>query len=201
MPDLVADDRADGAVVDRVVRLEVEERRLQDGGREDDLVHARIVVGVHRLRCHEPFGPIDRAAQALQAPLVVPGASPGQVAESVVTVDLELRVVFPLVRVADLRRELLAFFLRLGLGRVRHPIEVVDGDLEGAQQVPNQLIHALLGVGREMALDVDLAHSLTDGGIYRLNRTLPAWLHLLLAVDQLARELELSFGKLVGQPG
>ena len=39
--DLVADHRADPAVVHRVVGFEVEERRLQDGGREDDLVVQR----------------------------------------------------------------------------------------------------------------------------------------------------------------
>ena len=38
--DLVADHRADRAVVDGVVGLEVEERRLQDGGGEDDLVRS-----------------------------------------------------------------------------------------------------------------------------------------------------------------
>src|SRR6478752_5708994 len=37
--ELVADHGADAAVVDGVVGLEVEERRLQDRGREDDLVH------------------------------------------------------------------------------------------------------------------------------------------------------------------
>ena len=37
---LVADHRADAAVVDRHVGVRVEERRLQDGGREDDLVAA-----------------------------------------------------------------------------------------------------------------------------------------------------------------
>ena len=36
--DLVADHRPDAAVVGRVVGLGVEERRLQDRGREDDLV-------------------------------------------------------------------------------------------------------------------------------------------------------------------
>jgi hypothetical protein len=50
VPDLVADHRADCAVVHRVVGLDVEERRLQDRGREHDLVHARVVVGVDRLR-------------------------------------------------------------------------------------------------------------------------------------------------------
>jgi hypothetical protein len=36
--DLVADDAADAAVVDGRVGVGIEERRLQDGGREDDLV-------------------------------------------------------------------------------------------------------------------------------------------------------------------
>ena len=36
--DLVPDHCADAAVVDRIVGVLVEERRLQDGGREDDLV-------------------------------------------------------------------------------------------------------------------------------------------------------------------
>ena len=58
--DLVADDRADAAVVDRVVGLDVEERRLEDGGREDDLVQAGVVVGVDRLRGHEPLVAVDR---------------------------------------------------------------------------------------------------------------------------------------------
>ena len=63
---LVADDRADAAVVDRVVRLRIEERRLQNAGREHDLVHVRIVVGVHGRRRHAPFGAIDRFADLLQ---------------------------------------------------------------------------------------------------------------------------------------
>jgi hypothetical protein len=41
---------ADAAVVHRVVGVDVEEGGLQDGGGEDDLVHARVVVGVDRLR-------------------------------------------------------------------------------------------------------------------------------------------------------
>ena len=61
--DLVPDHRADRAVVHRVVGVEVEERRLQDRGREDDLVHPRVVVRVHRLRRHQPLGPVDRLAE------------------------------------------------------------------------------------------------------------------------------------------
>ena len=61
--DLVADHRADAAVVHRVVGVQVEERRLQDRGREDDLVHARVVVGVDRLRRHAPLVAVDRLAE------------------------------------------------------------------------------------------------------------------------------------------
>ena len=61
---LVADDRADGAVVHRRIGVRVEERRLQDGGGEGDLVERRAVVGVDRLRVHPPLGAIDRLAEA-----------------------------------------------------------------------------------------------------------------------------------------
>src|SRR5690606_25589605 len=59
---LVADHRADAAVVEGVVGVGIEERRLQDGGREDDLVGGGAVVGVHRLRAHAPFAAVDRLA-------------------------------------------------------------------------------------------------------------------------------------------
>jgi hypothetical protein len=52
----MADHRADRAVVQRIVGLRIEERRLQDGGREHDLVLQRVVVGVDRLRRHAPLG-------------------------------------------------------------------------------------------------------------------------------------------------
>ena len=48
----MADHHADGAVVHRVVRQGIEERRLQDAGGEDDLVHQGVVVGVDGGRRH-----------------------------------------------------------------------------------------------------------------------------------------------------
>src|SRR3546814_14565045 len=52
VPGLVSDHRADAAVVDRVVAVGIEERRLQDRGGEVYRVGARAVVGVNRLRGH-----------------------------------------------------------------------------------------------------------------------------------------------------
>ncbi len=60
VPDLVPDDRADRTVVRGRIAFCREERRLQDRGREHDLVEPGVVVRVHRLRRHEPFVAVDR---------------------------------------------------------------------------------------------------------------------------------------------
>src|SRR5947209_12613570 len=44
--ELVPDHRSDAAVIDRRVGVRIEERRLQDRGREDDLDHSEIGVSV-----------------------------------------------------------------------------------------------------------------------------------------------------------
>ena len=58
----VADDGAHAAVVDGIVRLGVEERRLKDSGGENDFVHQRIVIGVDGGRRHAPFVAVDGLA-------------------------------------------------------------------------------------------------------------------------------------------
>ena len=63
MADLVADHSADPAVVDCVVGVEGEERRLQDRSRENDFITQRMIVGVHGLRVHQPLVRVDLAAQ------------------------------------------------------------------------------------------------------------------------------------------
>ena len=63
--DLVTDDGPDPAVVDGVVGLDVEEWRLQDGCWEDDLVAQWVVVGIDRLREHEPLVGIHGAREFL----------------------------------------------------------------------------------------------------------------------------------------
>src|SRR3546814_5217884 len=62
--DLVADHRTDAAIVDRRVGIGVEKGRLKDRGREDDLVHAEIGIGVDRHRGHPPLPAADRPAEA-----------------------------------------------------------------------------------------------------------------------------------------
>src|SRR5208282_1345712 len=58
--DLVADYRADRAVVHRIFQIAVEKWWLQDPGRKVDGIQLLIVVGVDRGRRHAPLRAIDR---------------------------------------------------------------------------------------------------------------------------------------------
>ena len=96
MRELVADHRANGAVVQRLVGLRVEERRLQDGRGEHDLVELRIVVGIDGLRCQPPFALVDGLADLAQLPAIVEGIGRGYVAVEAVPAGSEARPVAPL---------------------------------------------------------------------------------------------------------
>ena len=91
VPGLVADHRADAPVIHGIVGGQVEEGRLQDRGREDDLVLARIVVGVDRLRGHVPLVAIDRLAELGQVAVPLVDRVPLDVAHQVAAADLQGR--------------------------------------------------------------------------------------------------------------
>ena len=65
----MANDCPDPAVVHSVVCVRVEERRPQNAGRKDDLVHGRLIIRVHSRRGHSPVGAIDWLADLLQVPI------------------------------------------------------------------------------------------------------------------------------------
>src|SRR6185369_2979194 len=98
---LVTDHAADRAVVDRRVGVRVEDRRLQDAGREHD-VDQRAVVGVVGLRGHAPvlavYGPLG--AFGVERPVRLGGAV--DVADQVVVADQDRGVVAGRVGIADL---------------------------------------------------------------------------------------------------
>src|ERR1700723_3349860 len=62
----VANDRAGGGVIYRVILGRIEERRLQNPGREVDGVGLSIFIGIHGGRRHSPFGSIERLANLLE---------------------------------------------------------------------------------------------------------------------------------------
>ena len=84
---LVADGGAGIAVVGRVVQLRIVERRLQYAGREVDVVHLRVVVGVDRGRRHLPLAAIHRLADFGELAPVFEGVAARGVARIVVGCD------------------------------------------------------------------------------------------------------------------
>ncbi|MNN35791.1 hypothetical protein D3C81_1496540 [compost metagenome] len=184
----MADDGADGAIVDGVVRVGVEERRLQDRGGEDDFIHRRAVIGVHRLRRHAPFFAVDRFAQLghLARGAEVGGAH--HVAHQVARDDLQLRVIAPFVRIRNFRRELGQLGLRFLLGLRAHPVQGIDAVLVGGQHVFHQFLHVRLALCREILRDIQFADGFAQHAFDGAHATLPARLVFLHATEYRAVE-------------
>jgi hypothetical protein len=105
--------------------------------------------------CHSAA--VDRLAQLVHAVLVAEFARAHHVADQVVALDGQRRIIAPLVRIADLHRDLRQLGLRLLLGFRAHPVEGLDALLEGQQEVVHHLLDLLLALGREVVLHIDLA--------------------------------------------
>ncbi len=181
--DLVADHRADRTVVDRVVGRHVEERRLQDRGREHDLVHVAVVVRVDRLRRHAPLAAVDLGADAHDLAPVLEGIAAIGIAQGVAGSHDERRVVAPDIGIADLDAVLGQLRVRLLLGGGRHPREAVDRGRVGLHQVGDQRLHARAIRGREVLRHVELADGLAECAVGLRDALLPARLLLLEAGD------------------
>ena len=195
----MTDHRADRPVVDGVVGRHCEERRLQDRGREDDLVHLGVVVSVHRLRVHVPLVPVHRTPEFVHLVVVVPPAGRPNRGDEVAGDEPHVRVVLPDVRVPDLRGEHLELGVRLLLGLVRHPVQTVDRLLEGREQVVDEFEHARLVLRREVLSHVLLAEGLSDHALHEVDAALPAGAHLRHPAQHLAVEVEGGLHGLLGQ--
>ena len=84
---LVPDDRADPAVVHRIVCLEVEKWRLENRGGEDDLVSHGVVVSVDRLGRHTPLLGVDGFADLGELKLAFGDERARDVADEIVLDD------------------------------------------------------------------------------------------------------------------
>ena len=95
--------------------------------------------------------------------------------------DLQIRIVAPVVRIADLiydRGELHAGLL-LGLGA--HPVDGIDISPQGRFDIFHHLLHALLAFGWKVTRGVGLAQSFTNLMILRFNTSAPERLDLFCA--------------------
>ncbi len=198
---LVADHHADAAVVDRRIGGRVEERRLQDGGRKHHLIVGGVVVGVHRLRGHAPFHLVDGLVEPLDLAVPLVALVTLGVPIEVVGADGQLGIIAPLVRIADLDRELAELFLGLLLRLRAHPGQALDPRGQGGVQVGHQGVHLRLGLGGEVLGHIETADRLPEGGVGEAHPPLPARLQLRLAGEGMAAEVEPGLDEPVGQIG
>src|SRR5260370_39929095 len=65
---LMSDDRANGAEIDGVIHALIKERRLQNAGREHNLIPRTAVISVHRRRRHTPLIAVERLTNLRNLP-------------------------------------------------------------------------------------------------------------------------------------
>ena len=190
MADLVADHPADRAVIDRDVVGQREERALEDARREHDLVLHRVVIGVHRLRQHAPFGAVDRLAELGDIIGPLPLGRGHAVGNRVAGGDGQPLIGFEVRAVADLGIEARQLGAGLGLGFLAHPFDFGERFGEREAQVDDQFVHRRLVFGREVARDIFLADQLAQQAFGLADGALPARALLGRAAQGLAVEFE-----------
>ncbi len=98
---LVTDHRSSGAIIHRRVAFTAVERRLQDAGREVDVVARAAVVRVHGRRRHRPFAAVERLADLLQVAMPIRGDRLFEITERVGFRHPHGLVVAPFVRISN----------------------------------------------------------------------------------------------------
>src|ERR1700733_7848893 len=160
--DLVSDDDTDAAIVDGIVRAWIKEGRLQYRRRKHNFILLRIVIGVDGLRIHLPFIAIDRPPELGKRVLIVKHCGTLYVADEIVVLDAQRRIVAPALRVADLGDELGDLGLRLLFGRLSYPVKSGNTRLIGGKQIVDEREHARLALGRKMLLNVQPSEALAE---------------------------------------
>src|ERR1043166_5412590 len=98
----MADDGANGSEVYRIVSFAHEERRLQNAGREVDIVHLRVIIRVDCGRGHLPLQAIHRLADLIEIAMHLKSACTPRVSYGVVAGNGYGGIILPLLGVADL---------------------------------------------------------------------------------------------------
>ena len=182
--DLVADHRADRAVIDRRIGVGIEEGRLQDAGREGDLVEQRVVGGVDRLRRSFPTsarstGLGSRDSCRFQLEL---GRRDSMLPSRSSRIDADRRNSRSTRSGWPMRGSNASSLASASApGLLVHPVELLQPLGEGGAQIADQLVHLPPALGREVALDIDLADRLAERAVEQAEAALPAVALLLLA--------------------
>ena len=195
----VADYNTDSAIVNSIVSFRIEERRLQDGGRETNLVRCRIVISVYRLRAHSPTSLIDRFVYIRQHIIDFKDIGTAHVRPIRIIFDLQTAVVAPSVWITDLDDKGSQFLLRPRLSSIAHPLQAGDTVAQRFLQVTDHLQHFFFGRSREIFSHVHLADSFRQGAVDRRQSTFPTRLLFLPSGHRLAIEVKICRNKLIAQ--
>ena len=189
---LVADHAADRAVVHRRVRIHVEKGWLQDACRKHDFVERCVVIGVDRLRGHEPFVAIGLGAEPAVLVLNEIASHRLHIGDQIARDDLHAAVIAPLPGVANFGQERAQFFVGLGFGRFAHPVQFFDVLTQRGAQVFDQRVHCRFGFRLEMAGHVHPADRIAQsaGAAHCSDAALPQFALRFLALQNGAGECE-----------
>src|SRR4051812_17893885 len=132
----MADDRTGAAVINGRISRCIEDRWLQNPSREDDIPQTAI-VGVVSLRRHSPVTAIDRTRKTTGQVSPIKRGTTKDVADKVILLDDELRVIARMIRISDLDRISVELLERFHLRRVAHPIELFDARVKRILQIAN----------------------------------------------------------------
>ena len=146
---LMADHRADAAVVERVVGRGIEERRLQNARGKDDFVHVGIVVGVDGRRGHVPFAAVHGLIDLGQLAMELESIAALEIVHVGIARHAVSGIVAPLVRIADLEVHGGQLGQRLLARGIAHPGKRFDIGMQCRDQVLHHLVRARLGLRRK----------------------------------------------------
>jgi hypothetical protein len=124
MGNLVSDCAPHATIVDGIIGLRVEKRRLHDSSGERDFVRARVVVGVDRWRRHAPFFSVRRPSDLSQNASRLEFVGSKEIGCKRSGPGLEPGVVAPGIGIPNLIDDRLQLGIGLPLGFRAHPCEL-----------------------------------------------------------------------------
>ena len=158
---LMTDHYADSTIVESIIGIHIKERILKDTRREANLVGSWIIIGIYRLRSHQPLIFIHRLTGFSYHLCMLPLVGTFYVSPIGIVFNFKRRIIFPFVRVADLYMEGSQFFQCFFFGLITHPGKLFDTFTQRSLQVFHQPYHTFFGCSREIFLYIHLSHCLT----------------------------------------
>ena len=132
---LMPDNDSDSTVIHCIIGVHIEKWRLQDSCGEADLIGSRIVISINSLRCHQPFILIYRLTGFGNHFIVIPLTGTLDIRPIRIILNLQSRIIFPLVRITDLYMKSIQFLQCFHLSRFAHPFQRLDTFAQRSLQI------------------------------------------------------------------